>query len=175
MDRLLAIDNGLTVTKAVLFDLDGAQIAVSRRNVPQLKPAPRRVERDMADLWRQTAATIREVLETSATDPARIIAVAATAHGDGLYLLDRQGAPLGQAILSLDSRAMEIVEAWQSDGTDMAALKLTGQVPHVSAPSALLAWIRSEEPDRFARIGHVLSCKDWLCHCLSGHIGTDRT
>jgi L-xylulokinase len=58
---------------------------------------------------------------------------------------------------------------------DRQALALTGQIPHVSAPSALLAWIRREQPDRFARIGHVLSCKDWLCHCLSGHIGTDRT
>lgn len=175
MDRILAIDNGLTVTKAVIFGLDGAQIAVSRRNVPQLKPAPRHVERDMTDLWQQTAAAIREVLEISATDPARIIAVAATAHGDGLYLLDKEGDHLGPGILSLDSRAMEIVDSWQSDGTDKEALALTGQVPHVSAPSALLAWIRREEPDRFASIGHVMSCKDWLCHCLSGRIGTDRT
>lgn len=175
MDRILAIDSGLTVTKAVLFDLAGNQIAVSRRNVPQLKPAPRRVERDMAELWQQTASAIREVLELSATDPARIVAVAATAHGDGLYLLDRNGAPLGPGILSLDSRAVDIVDEWQRDGTDRRALDLTGQVPHVSAPSALLAWIGRSEPDRFARIGHVLSCKDWLCYCLSGHIGTDRT
>ena len=175
MDRILAIDNGLTVTKAVLFDLEGAQIAVSRRNVPQLKPAARHVERDMAELWQQTTAAIRDVLENSRTDPTRIIAVAATAHGDGLYLLDREGTPLGPGILSLDSRAMEIIENWQSDGTNAAALELTGQVPHVSAPSALLAWIKREEPHRFARIGHVLSCKDWLCHCLSGRIGTDRT
>lgn len=175
MDRILTIDNGLTVTKAVIFDLDGAQIAVSRRKVPQLKPAPRHVERDMADLWKQTATAIREVLETSGTAPSRIIAVAATAHGDGLYLLDPDGKPLGPSILSLDSRAIDVVDTWQQDGTDRAALDLTGQVPHVSAPSALLAWIRRNEPDRFARIGHILSCKDWLCHCLSGHIGTDRT
>lgn len=175
MDRILAIDNGLTVTKAVLFDLNGAQIAVSRRNVAQLKPAPRRVERDMTALWDQTAAAIRDVLETSATDPARVIAVAATAHGDGLYLLDRDGAPLGPGILSLDSRAMDLVTEWQQDGTARAALDLTGQMPHVSAPAALLGWIQRHEPDRFARIGHVLSCKDWLCYCLSGRIGTDRT
>lgn len=175
MDRILAIDNGLTVTKAVVFDLEGNQLAASRRNVPQRKPAPRRVERDMAELWQQTAAAVRDVLETSATDPGRIVAVAATAHGDGLYLLDREGAPLGPGILSLDSRAVEIVETWTRDGTDRRALDLTGQVPHVSAPSALLAWIRDEEPERFDRIGHVLACKDWLCLCLSGRIGTDRT
>ena len=175
MDRLLAIDSGLTVTKAVIFDLEGNQIAVCRRNVPQCKPAPRRVERDMAELWRQTASAIRDVLETSRTDAKRIIAVAATAHGDGLYLLDPDGEPLGPGILSLDSRSSAIVEDWTHNGTAAKALELTGQSPHVSAPSALLGWIRREEPERFARIGHVLSCKDWLSYCLSSHIGTDRT
>ena len=48
-------------------------------------------------------------------------------------------------------------------------------MPHASAPSALLAWIRDNEPERFARIGHVLACKDWLRFCLTGTIGTDRT
>lgn len=175
MNRILAIDNGLTVTKAAIFDLAGNQISVSRRKVPQLKPAPHRVERDMAELWRQTASAIRDVLETSATDPDWILAVCATAHGDGLYLLDNECAPLGPGILSLDSRAVDVVDEWQRYGSDRKALNLTGQVPHVSSPSALLAWIRREEPERFARIGHVLSCKDWLCHCLSGRVGTDRT
>lgn len=175
MDRILAIDNGLTVTKAVIFDLDGNQIAVSRRNVAQCKPVPRRVERDMTELWQQTASAILDVLEKSATDPQRIAAVAATAHGDGLYLLDHDRRPLGLGILSLDSRAIDVVDEWQRNGTSRKALELTGQVPHVSAPSALLCWIRREEPDRFARIAHVLTCKDWLCYCLSGHIGTDQT
>jgi len=175
MHHILAIDSGLTVTKAVIFNLDGEQIAVARRSVPQIKPAPRRVERDMVALWTATASAIREVLTASQIDPADIIAVAATAHGDGVYLLDEGGVPLGPAILSLDSRAVDIVAQWEHDGIHTRSLTLTGQVPHVSAPSALLGWIRLHEPDRFARIGHVLACKDWLCFCLSGRIGTDHT
>jgi L-xylulokinase len=175
MYRLLAIDSGLTVTKAVIFDLDGNQIAVCRRNVAQCKPAPHQVERNMAELWRQTASAIRDVLETSGTDAQRIVAVAATAHGDGLYLLDRDKAPLGPGILSLDSRSHAVVDDWARNGTAAKALELTGQAPHVSAPSALLGWIHRAQPERFARIGHILSCKDWLSYCLSGHIGTDRT
>lgn len=172
VERLLAIDSGLTVTKAVVFALDGVELAVARRNVPQLQPEPRHVERDMTDLWRQTVLAIRDVLTQSKTDPACIIAVAATAHGDGLYLLDRAGEPLGHGVLSLDSRAVDVVEAWHHDGVDQQALALTGQMPHVSAPSALL---RTIEPSRRERIGHILSCKDWLCYCLCGRIGTDRT
>lgn len=175
MARILAIDSGLTVTKAVVFDLAGRQHGVARRNVEQCMPAPRHVERDMAGLWNQTALAIRDAMVASDSKPGDIIAVAATAHGDGVYLLDRAGAPLGPGILSLDSRAGAQVDRWHKDGTADRSLHLTGQEPHVSAPSALLAWIRDEQPDRFARIGHVLACKDWLRHCLTGSIGTDRT
>lgn len=175
MARIVAIDSGLTVTKAVVFDLAGRQLGVARRSVEQRIPAPHRVERDMADFWRQTASAIRDALAASDTAPGDVIAVAATAHGDGVYLLDRAGAPLGQGILSLDSRAGAQVARWQADGVAARSLSLTGQEPHVSAPSALLAWIRDEDPDRFAAIGHILACKDWLRYCLTGTIGTDRT
>lgn len=175
MARILAIDSGLTVTKAVVFDTTGRQLGVARRNVGQIMPAPRRVERDMADLWAQAATAVRDALHASDTAPTDVIAVAATAHGDGLYLLDRQGAPLGPGILSLDSRAETQLARWRADGTAARSLALTGQIPHVAAPSALLAWMRDNEPGRLASIGHILACKDWLRYCLSGTIGTDRT
>jgi L-xylulokinase len=175
MDCILALDSGLTVTKAVLFDLAGRQVAVARRNVRQLMPAPRHVERDMDDLWTQTASAIRDVIAAAGIDAGDILAVAATAHGDGIYLLDDAARPLGAGVLSLDSRATEVVSRWQADGTAERSLALTGQAPHVSAPSSLLAWFRENEPARFGKIGHLLSCKDWLRYCLCGVIGTDRT
>lgn len=170
---LLGLDNGLTMAKAVVFDAKGRVLATARRRIVQAIPAPRHVERDMAALWQATAEAIREALD--AAGRPEIAAVAATAHGDGLYLLDRGGQPLGPGILSLDSRAGAIVAGWEADGTSAAALALSGQMPHASAPSALLAWIGEHEPDRFARIGHVLACKDWLRFCLTGTIGTDLT
>ncbi|MCO6051939.1 carbohydrate kinase [Mesorhizobium sp. RP14(2022)] len=175
MPSLLGIDNGLTVTKAVLFDVDGTQLSVARRRVEQLMPRPRFVERDMAGLWRATAEAIREAIAASGRDAGDIKGVAATAHGDGLYLLDHDQQPLGPGILSLDSRTGSIMERWTREGVVEKALALTGQPPHVSAQSALLAWIRKHEPERFGRIGHILSCKDWLRFCLAGTVGTDRT
>lgn len=172
---LIGIDNGLTVTKAVVFDLDGTPIATARRRVPQSLPRPRYVERDLDGLWRVTAEAIREALEASGRPASDVAAIAATAHGDGLYLLDRERRPLGPGILSLDSRAGALADDWNAGAVADRALAVTGQVPHASAPSALLAFIRDREPERFARIGHVLACKDWLRFCLSGSIGTDRT
>jgi L-xylulokinase len=175
MPSLLGIDNGLTVTKAVIFDVDGTQLAVARRRVPQSMPKPRWVERDMAGLWQATAEAIAEAIKLSGRQASDIKAVAATAHGDGIYLLDREQRPLGPGILSLDSRAGSIVDRWSEGALFDEALALTGQIPHASAPSALLAWLKENEPERFGRIGHILACKDWLRFCLSGTIGTDRT
>ena len=175
MPSLLGIDSGLTVTKAVVFDTDGAPLGVARRRVPQLMPAAREVERDMAGLWRATAEAIAAAIAESGRPAADIQAVAATAHGDGLYLLDAERRPLGHGILSLDSRAGDILQQWAAGGVHADALKLTGQVPHVSAPSVLLAWIKRHQPERYAHIAHVLACKDWLRFCLTGSVGTDRT
>lgn len=174
MTSLLGIDNGLTVTKAVIFDVSGVPLAVARRNVPQSLPAPHHVERDMDGLWHATAQAIAEAVALSGRPASDIVAVAATAHGDGLYLLDADRRPLGPGILSLDSRAGDLVAGWSGPVAD-SALALTGQVPHASAPSALLAWLKIHDPDRFARIAHVLACKDWLRFCLTGSLGTDRT
>ncbi|PLL14590.1 carbohydrate kinase [Tabrizicola sp. TH137] len=171
---LLGIDNGLTMTKAVVFDAMGQVLAVSRRRIAQSIPAPRFVERDMEALWSATAQAMAEAVTASGA-AGRIAAIAATAHGDGLYLLDRDRRPLGPGILSLDSRAGAIADAWAADGTAARALALSGQMPHASAPATLLAWMRREEPARFARIGHILACKDWLRFCLTGSIGTDLT
>jgi L-xylulokinase len=175
MPCLLGIDNGLTVTKAVIFDEKGAVLSVARRRIPQIMTKARHVERDMAGLWHATAEAISDAIAKSGRPASDIAAVSATAHGDGLYLLDRDGQPLGHGILSLDSRAGDIVARWDRDGTAEAALALSGQRPHASAPAALLAYIRDHEPARFREIGTVLACKDWLRTCLTGTIGTDLT
>ncbi|RYE76745.1 MAG: carbohydrate kinase, partial [Hyphomicrobiales bacterium] len=175
MPSLLGIDSGLTVTKAVIFDADGTVLSVARRRVPQLIPEPRHVERDMDGLWAATADAIREAVSTSGRPASDIVGIAATAHGDGIYLVDRELRPLGPAVTSLDTRASAVADAWNESEIGTRSLELTGQKPHASAPSAVLRWIRDHQPERYARIGHMLAAKDWLRLCLCGTVGTDRT
>ena len=122
MPSLIGIDSGLTVTKAVIFDVDGRVLSVARRRIPQVMPKPHFVERDMSALWAATADAIREAIEASGRPASDIAAVAATAHGDGIFLLDKMRNPLGNGILSLDSRAGDIALAWNRDGTSAHAL-----------------------------------------------------
>jgi len=175
MPSLLGIDSGLTVTKAVIFDADGTVLSVARRRVPQLIPEPRHVERDMDGLWIATADAIREAVARSGRPAGDIVGIAATAHGDGIYLVDRELRPLGPAVTSLDTRASTVADTWNMGDVGNRSLERTGQKPHASAPSAVLRWIRDNQPERYARIGHMLAAKDWLRLCLCGTVGTDRT
>ncbi len=172
---ILGIDSGNTVTKAVVFSESGRQLSVESCATEQIKPRPRFVERDMNTLWQLTGRVIRQAIEKAGIDASHIVAVSLTGHGDGVYLVDRDGVPLGNGVLSLDTRTAGILERWQADGTSAAAFDATGQMPYAPAPSALLVWIRDHEEGRFDRIGHVLSCKDWLRYKLTGAFATDWT
>ena len=129
----------------------------------------------MDGLWAATADAIREAVEACGRPASDIVAIAATAHGDGIYLLDEDRRPLGPAIVSLDTRADAIADAWNQGEVGAEALALTGQRPHASAPSAILRWIRDHQPERYGRIAHFIAAKDWLRFCLCGTVGADRT
>ncbi|MEX3940780.1 FGGY-family carbohydrate kinase [Paraburkholderia sp. BR10937] len=174
MERyLLGVDSGSTATKAVVFDTSGRTVAVGSGRVEQRQPRARHVERDMQAVWAAACGAIRDALHKIPADS--IAAVGVTGHGDGLYLVDRAGAPLGPGVLSLDSRAFDVTERWREAGVLEKALTLTGQQPYPYAAVSLLKWIQFNEPERFAKIGHVLFCKDWLRLCLTGVPATDPT
>jgi len=102
-EYLLGIDNGGTVTKVVLFDLAGHAIRTASRKAAAQLPYPGWAERDMHSLWNSNADAIREVITASGIRPQQILGVGLTAHGNGLYLLDRRGKPLRPGILSVDN------------------------------------------------------------------------
>lgn len=172
---ILGIDSGNTVTKAAVFHQNGTLISVGHCLVEHIKPKHRFVERDMDILWDMSRKAIRQAIHTASIDPESIVAVSVTGHGDGLYLVDENCNPLENGITSLDSRSADVIDRWRIDGVLDEALIVTGQMPYAPAPSAILRWIKEYEPERYAKIGWVLSCKDWLRYKLTGKIATDWT
>lgn len=172
---LLGLDGGSSSTKAVIFDTEGNVMGVGRETCRLEHPQAHWVERDMNATWASAAAAIRNALAAAKLDGDEILAVGVTGHGDGLYPLDRKGEPLGQAITSLDSRAAGMVERWCREGVRDEALARIGQTPFAFSPVTLLAWMQDHQPERFAALGHVLTCKDWLRFKLTGTVATDFT
>jgi L-xylulokinase len=171
----MGVDCGSTAIKAAIFDETGATLAVAARKVAPICPAPGHVEQDMKELWLSAAAAMREAASLCGRPAGEIACIGVTAHGDGLYLADRTGAPLGNGVQSVDSRGFEIIEEWRAAGLLARAEALAGQRPYPYAASTLLAWLKRRRPEQYAAIGHVMFCKDWVRYCLTGVFATDPT
>jgi L-xylulokinase len=172
---LLGLDNGNTLTKAALFDLQGRELAAAGVGVETLSPQPGYAERDMDGLWSAAAKTIRQVVQRAGIDAREIAAVGCCGHGNGVYLLDADGAPLGNAIQSIDTRAAALLAEWQNAGRHEQAFPYTSQAFYPAQTAVLLAWLKRYDPARYARIGQVLLCKDYINYRLTGQIATDYT
>ncbi|MGL4322469.1 MAG: FGGY family carbohydrate kinase, partial [Beijerinckiaceae bacterium] len=170
-DLILGIDIGNTVVKAVLFDATGRQVARHGVDGTTIKPAPGMVERPVTELWRNACAAISGCLANAGVAAERIVAIGLAGHGNGLYLLDKQGAPL-LGIQSLDSRAAQLA-------TDLAATRgaalydICLQQPWPSQTPVLLAWLKANQPETYSRAGTLCFAKDIIGMHLTGARATE--
>ena len=124
---LLGLDNGGTMSKAALYDLEGHEIAVSSRKTELIQPQPGFTERDSNEMWAANVGAIRAVIAQAGIDSGQIVGVAATGHGNGVYLTQADGSPAYNGIISTDSRGNEFAAPWQRDGTFEKILPKTMQ------------------------------------------------
>lgn len=175
MRYLMGLDNGGTFSKAAIFREDGVQIAAKSAAVSLFTPAPGFRERDLEELWQANAAVMKGAIEASGISPEEIAAVSFSGHGKGLYLVDREGKPLGRGILSTDSRADEVVARWESEGVAEEARRYTCQPASACQPTALLAWLKEHEPELYGQIGYVFSVNDYIRYRLTGEASSEYT
>ncbi len=171
-DLLLGLDAGNTVIKALLFDRNGRQLAIARRDGRSSTPVPGHVERDMGELWSNAVAVIRECLAAANADAGRIAAIGCAGHGNGLYLVDEAGEPL-LAIQSLDSRAAGLAAELTANGNGARLRSLCLQEPWPAQTPTLLAWVKRHAPDVYARTATAFLCKDFITLRLTGERVSD--
>ena len=171
----LGLDCGGSWLKAGLYDREGREAGVQRLPLCALSPQPGWAERDMAELWQCCMAVIRALLTHTGVSGEQIVGIGISAQGKGLFLLDKNDKPLGNAILSSDRRAMEIVRRWQEDGIPEKLYPLTRQTLWTGHPVSLLRWLKEHEPERYAQIGCVMMTHDYLRWCLTGVKGCEES
>ncbi|GAA5541506.1 MULTISPECIES: FGGY-family carbohydrate kinase [Brucella] len=166
-EYLLGLDAGNTVIKAVIFDRTGNEIAAASEEGRSRMPCPGHVERGLDELWTNARHVIRSCIERAGISPAEIIAIGCAGHGNGLYALDRDGAPL-IGIQSIDTRATGLVEQWAARGVGERTQPIARQRPWPSQTPTLLAWLKRNRPELFSNIGTVFFSKDFVVNRLTG-------
>ena len=171
----IGLDNGGTMTKAALFDLEGRELCASSRKTPVFAPKPGYSERDMEAVWQANCACVREVLERSGIAPEAVIGLAVCGHGKGLYLWGRDGRPACPGIGSTDNRAWRVVERWYADGTHDRLYPQLCQQLLACQQAALLRWMKENDPGIYRNIQYVFSVKDYVRFRLTGEAYSEAT
>jgi glycerol kinase len=136
----LAIDQGTTSTRAILFNSDAHAVAVAQRELQQHYPARGWVEHDPEEIWRETLAVVREAL--GSIEPGRIAGIGITNQRETVVVWDRTtGEPIHRAIVWQDRRTTEECAQLKADGAEPMVRDRTGLLldPYFSATK--IAWI----------------------------------
>src|SRR5579864_2083707 len=156
-DYLLAIDQGTTSTRAILFDAAGEVRHTARRELRQIYPRPGWVEHDPEEIWQAVVATCREAI--AAAKGEKIAAIGITNQRETTLLWDRAtGRPVHNAIVWQDRRTADLCESWRAAGLVETVAERTGLVidPYFSASK--IRWLLATVPGlaERARAGEIL-------------------
>jgi glycerol kinase len=155
---ILALDQGTTSSRAIVFGADLAVLGMAQREFAQHYPVPGWVEHDPEDIWRTTVETARQALAGARLQASDIAAVGITNQRETCVLWDRRtGRPIHRAIVWQDRRTAEACRALKERGNEPAVTAKTGLLldPYFSATK--IAWLLDhvEGARALAKAGHL--------------------
>lgn len=162
---ILAIDQGTTSTRAIVFDKKGNIIAVSQQEITQHFPKPGWVEHNPIEIWDSVQCTVREVVEK--VGARSISAIGITNQRETTVVWDkRTGKPVYNAIVWQSRQTVEVCEALKAKGLDPEVRYKTGLLIDAYFSGTKIKWILDNVPgaqaDAFA--GHLIfgTIDTWL-------------
>jgi glycerol kinase len=140
--HVVAIDQGTTSTRAIAFDVNARAVATARRELEQHYPAPGWVEHNAEDIWRDTLATVREVMARPAVGLESVAALGITNQRETAVIWERAtGKPIHHAIVWQDRRTAAECARLKAQGAEDLVRSRTGLLldPYFSATK--VAWL----------------------------------
>ncbi len=145
--HILAIDQGTTSSRSILFDAALRVVAAAQEEFPQHYPNPGWVEHDPADLWSTVAGTARAAIEKAGITATSIAAIGITNQRETTLIWDRAtGQPIANAIVWQDRRTADTCDALKAAGHEAMITARTGLLldPYFSATK--VKWLLDHTP-----------------------------
>ncbi len=178
---ILAVDQGTSTTKAIVFDTKGKIVSGASAEVKSLYPQPGFVEQDPHDIYRSALSAVRDCLDRFPHDRKSIRTCGISNQRETVILWDEHGRPLHNAVVWQCKRSVDVCREMNDAGLNPAVQSKTGLVidPYFSGTKVVWLYRNDEHVKRAieggkARIGTVDS---WLLYNLTGgrHFRTDYT
>ena len=170
---IMAIDQGTTSSRAIIFDHDGNKVAISQQEFPQYFPQPGWVEHDPLEIWDSVQSVISNVMIKSQIKPYKIAAIGITNQRETTVIWDRHtGKPIYNAIVWQSKQTSDIAEQLIKDGYKDMIHKKTGLVIDSYFAATKIKWILDHVPgarEKAAKGDLMFGTIDtWLLWKLSG-------
>ncbi len=147
MPYILALDQGTTSSRAIVFDHDGAMVAVAQKEFTQIFPKPGWVEHDPQEIWATQVAVAVEALGRGQIRPRDVAAIGITNQRETTIVWDREtGEPVHNAIVWQDRRTAEFCDRLKRDGHEALVRERTGLVIDAYFSGSKIAWILDNVP-----------------------------
>ena len=147
MTYLLALDQGTSSSRSIVFDTDGRIVAVAQRELTQIYPQPGWVEHDPHEIWASQLATAREALARAGLEARDIRAIGITNQRETTVLWNRRtGQPVHHAIVWQDRRAEPLCARLREDGAGALIQERTGLVIDAYFSATKLRWLLDHVP-----------------------------
>ncbi len=164
---LLALDQGTTSSRAILFDTEQNIVGVSQREFTQYFPQNGWVEHDAQEIWESQRRVMETVLEESGVSPGELIAIGITNQRETTVMWEKSsGRPVGRAIVWQCRRTAEIVRSLVAQGLEEHIRAVTGLVPDAYFSGTKIKWMLDNTPGlrERAQRGEVLfgTVDTWL-------------
>ena len=180
MSFLLALDQGTTSSRAIVFDHAGEVRSAAQRETTQLFPQPGWVEQDPVEIWRTQLQCAQQALAEAGLRAQDIAAIGITNQRETTIVWDRDtGQPICNAIVWQDRRTAAMCDKLKAEGLQALFQGRTGLVLDAYFSGTKLRWILDQVPDarKRAEAGELCfgTVDSWLIWQLTGEHLTDAT
>ncbi|MCH2133198.1 MAG: glycerol kinase GlpK [Phycisphaerales bacterium] len=158
MTRLLALDEGTTSCRAIVFDLNGQNLGTAQQEFKQIFPQPGWVEHDATEIAAAQTRMAQDVLRQTGVEPAELAGIGITNQRETVVLWDRRtGEPIHNAIVWQDRRTADVMDRWRGGGNDEMVRDKTGLLLDPYFCASKLAWLfdNVDGARAAARDGHL--------------------
>jgi xylulokinase len=170
----LGIDVSTSSAKALLVDTKGTVVSAGSTPLKLSTPKPLWSEQNPEDWWQAVAASIHKALDQAGVDGSSVAAVGLTGQMHGLVLLDVNGKVLRPAILWNDQRTGAQCDDIRARLGRKRLIQITGNDALTGFTAPKILWVQQNEPEIYAKIGHILLPKDYIRYRLTGDFAMDK-
>ena len=170
---ILALDQGTTSSRAIVFDALGQAVSVVQREFPQIYPRPGWVEHDPSAIWKTQLNTAKRALRLAKLSASDIAAIGITNQRETTLIWDRTtGKPIANAIVWQDRRTADICDALREDKADRLIRRKTGLELDAYFSATKIQWLldKTKGARAKARAGRLAfgTVDSWLVWNLTG-------